>query len=80
VGTNEAKQALMTDQQLADRFEVRELPAWRDDSSFHQIDNCQIRLYPLEPLKTKRVSTPRHVAEQRKDSELKEDKCRPQWI
>jgi hypothetical protein len=25
VGTNEAKQALMTDQQLADRFEAREL-------------------------------------------------------
>jgi TniB protein len=31
VGTHEAKQALMTDQQLADRFEARELPAWRDD-------------------------------------------------
>ena len=30
-GTHEAKQALMTDQQLADRFEARELPAWRDD-------------------------------------------------
>ena len=37
VGTNEAKQALMTDQQLADRFEARELPAWRDDTSFHQL-------------------------------------------
>ena len=30
-GTHEAKQALMTDQQLADRFEARELPAWKDD-------------------------------------------------
>jgi hypothetical protein len=30
-GTHEAKQALMTDQQLADRFEAFELPAWRDD-------------------------------------------------
>ena len=36
VGTNEAKQALMTDQQLADRFEARE-PAWRDDTAFHQL-------------------------------------------
>ena len=31
VGTHEAKQALMTDQQLADRFEARELPPWQDD-------------------------------------------------
>ena len=37
MGTNEAKQALMTDQQLADRFEARELPAWRDDTGFHQL-------------------------------------------
>jgi AcrR family transcriptional regulator len=37
VGTNEAKQALMTDQQLADRFEARELAAWRDDTAFHQL-------------------------------------------
>jgi hypothetical protein len=27
----------MTDQQLADRFEARELPAWRDDTAFHQL-------------------------------------------
>jgi len=37
VGTHEAKQALMTDQQLADRFEARELPLWRDDTAFHQL-------------------------------------------
>ena len=37
VGTHEAKQALMTDQQLADRFEARELPVWRDDTDFHQL-------------------------------------------
>lgn len=37
VGTHEAKQALMTDQQLADRFEARELPVWRDDTAFHQL-------------------------------------------
>src|ERR1700677_706360 len=36
-GTNEAKQALMTDQQLADRFEAAELPAWENDSSFQQL-------------------------------------------
>src|ERR1700721_4358688 len=35
--TNEAKQALMTDQQLADRFEAAELPAWENDSSFQQL-------------------------------------------
>jgi Cdc6-like AAA superfamily ATPase len=35
-GTHEAKQALMTDQQLADRFEAAELPAWENDSSFQQ--------------------------------------------
>src|SRR4051794_8265210 len=37
VGTNEAKQALMTDQQLADRFEAAELPAWENDSAFQQL-------------------------------------------
>jgi hypothetical protein len=37
VGTHEANQALMTDQQLADRFEAAELPAWEDDQFFHQL-------------------------------------------
>jgi chromosomal replication initiation ATPase DnaA len=36
-GTHQAKQALMTDQQLADRFEAAELPAWENDSSFQQL-------------------------------------------
>jgi len=36
-GTNDAKQALMTDQQLADRFEAAELPAWENDSAFQQL-------------------------------------------
>jgi hypothetical protein len=36
-GTLQAKQALMTDQQLADRFEAAELPAWENDSSFQQL-------------------------------------------
>jgi Bacterial TniB protein len=36
-GTHEAKQALMTDQQLADRFEAAELPPWEDDAAFLQL-------------------------------------------
>ena len=36
-GTHEAKQALMTDQQLADRFEAAELPPWENNSSFQQL-------------------------------------------
>jgi hypothetical protein len=37
VGTYEANQALMTDQQLADRFEAAELPYWEDDDAFQQL-------------------------------------------
>jgi Bacterial TniB protein len=37
VGTQEANRALMTDQQLADRFEAVELPPWENDSAFHQL-------------------------------------------
>jgi Bacterial TniB protein len=37
VGTQEAKQALMTDQQLADRFAASELPPWRDDLALGQL-------------------------------------------
>jgi replication-associated recombination protein RarA len=33
-GTADAKRALMTDQQLADRFEAIELTVWRNDESF----------------------------------------------
>jgi hypothetical protein len=33
-GTADAKRALMTDQQLADRFEAIELTTWRNDESF----------------------------------------------
>lgn len=36
-GTPEAKAALMTDQQLADRFEAWELAAWQDDAALHQL-------------------------------------------
>jgi chromosomal replication initiation ATPase DnaA len=37
VGTHEAKRALLTDPQLADRFEAFELPPWIDDHAFHQL-------------------------------------------
>jgi Bacterial TniB protein len=37
VGTQEAKRALMTDQQLADRFAASELPPWRDDLALGQL-------------------------------------------
>jgi TniB protein len=37
LGTPEAKAALMTDQQLADRFEAWELAAWQDDAALHQL-------------------------------------------
>ena len=40
VGTNDAKQALMTDQQLADRFEAAELPAWENDTGFQHLLPC----------------------------------------
>ena len=35
-GTADAKRALATDRQLADRFRAIELPAWDDDASFHR--------------------------------------------
>jgi replication-associated recombination protein RarA len=37
LGTEEASQALMTDQQLADRFAAAELPAWENDAAFEQL-------------------------------------------
>jgi hypothetical protein len=47
VGTHEAKQALMTDQQLADRFEACELPAWQDDAAFAQLLASFASVLPL---------------------------------
>jgi hypothetical protein len=47
VGTHEAKQALMTDQQLADRFEAGELPAWRDDAALAQLLASFASVLPL---------------------------------
>ena len=37
LGTEEANRALMTDQQLADRFAAAELPAWENDEAFEQL-------------------------------------------
>jgi hypothetical protein len=37
LGTEEANQALMTDQQLADRFSAAELPAWENDAALEQL-------------------------------------------
>ncbi|WP_068306039.1 TniB family NTP-binding protein [Pararhodobacter sp. CCB-MM2] len=36
-GTDAARVALMTDPQLADRFEAAELVGWTDDAEFHQL-------------------------------------------
>ncbi len=47
VGTHDAKQALMTDQQLADRFEGIELPRWEDDSTYHQLLSSFSAILPL---------------------------------
>jgi TniB protein len=46
-GTHEAKAALMTDQQLADRFEAWELPAWQDDAALHQLLAAFAAILPL---------------------------------
>jgi hypothetical protein len=35
-GTADAKPAVVTDQQLADRFRAMELPVWNGDTSFHR--------------------------------------------
>ncbi len=47
VGTPEAKQALMTDQQLADRFEAWELPPWQDDAALQQLLASFSAILPL---------------------------------
>jgi hypothetical protein len=46
-GTYDAKQALMTDQQLADRFEAMELPAWKDDGAFQNLLSSFAAILPL---------------------------------
>ena len=41
VGTHDAKQPLMADQQLADRFEAVELRKWEDDATFQGDSSSQ---------------------------------------
>ncbi|HEY2856893.1 MAG TPA: TniB family NTP-binding protein [Terracidiphilus sp.] len=47
IGTHEAHQALLTDQQLADRFAAFELPHWQDDSAFAQLLKTFAAILPL---------------------------------
>jgi replication-associated recombination protein RarA len=46
-GTADAKRALLTDQQLADRFEAIELPPWRNDNDFKRLLSSFQALLPL---------------------------------
>lgn len=46
-GTADAKRALLTDQQLADRFEAIELPPWRNDNDFKRLCASFQALLPL---------------------------------
>jgi hypothetical protein len=46
-GTNDGKQALMTNQQLADRFEAAELPAWENNLAFQQLLSSFELILPL---------------------------------
>ena len=48
VGTQEAHQALLTDQQLADRFAAFELPRWQDDAAFAQLLKTFASILPLQ--------------------------------
>lgn len=55
-GTADAKRALLTDQQLADRFEAIELPPWRNDNDFRRLLASFEALLPLR--KRSDLSTP----------------------
>ena len=55
-GTADAKRALLTDQQLADRFEAVELPPWRNDNDFRRLLASFEALLPLR--KRSDLSTP----------------------
>jgi ATP-dependent Clp protease ATP-binding subunit ClpA len=47
-GTADAKRALLTDQQLADRFEAIELPPWRNDGDLKRLLASFQALLPLQ--------------------------------
>ena len=46
-GTADAKRALMTDRQLADRFEAVELPAWHNDDAYGRLLASFLGILPL---------------------------------
>lgn len=46
-GTTDAKRALMTDRQLADRFEAVELPRWRNDEAYNRLLASFLSVLPL---------------------------------
>ena len=46
-GTTDAKRALMTDRQLADRFEAIELPPWRNDDAYGRLLASFLAVLPL---------------------------------
>jgi replication-associated recombination protein RarA len=46
-GTTDAKRALMTDRQLADRFEAMELPPWHNDDSYARLLASFLGVLPL---------------------------------
>ena len=47
-GTADAKRALASDRQLADRFRAIKLPAWNDDASFHRFLVSFCSVLPLQ--------------------------------
>jgi hypothetical protein len=46
-GTHDAKRALTTDPQLADRFKAIELPPWKNNESLHRLLTSFQSLLPL---------------------------------
>jgi Bacterial TniB protein len=46
-GTDEARQAILTDRQLAERFDALELPRWRDDDDFRRLLASFAAILPL---------------------------------
>ena len=47
-GTTDAKRALMTDRQLADRFETVELPPWHNDEAYGRLLASFLGILPLK--------------------------------
>jgi hypothetical protein len=58
LGIDEANPALMTDDQLADRFAAAELPAWENDEAFEQLLLSFESTLPLAALASGPTSAP----------------------